>query len=226
MSCGNWKGRTVAAPTFADQKLRFTGKAPTDDSELAKDFHIAREKLEQIFKAAKTSDRHVQRGVFMEPFPGSPPSEMKLQFTHRLFEKIHKGDEEIEEGLLPEFTIGEWPVASEPAKQALAEMKYTHRVNYLAAFDATPEGNLIRPDAYEARLRGALAQIRFTLSNWYIGQKGENPPKDVFMANIAHIRVLAPPTKLSASPKRPRKKFTAQDDVSGDISPKKPRLGP
>jgi hypothetical protein len=106
-------------------------------------------------------------------------------------------------------------------------MTATHRVNYLPAYNAI--GNLIYPNDYEAQLRGALAQVKFTLSHWNIHKQGMllprcptstftniNSHKDVFSANIEHIRILTPPCPASPSKRR---KFTATDDVSGDISP-------
>ncbi|KAJ7781799.1 hypothetical protein DFH07DRAFT_949496 [Mycena maculata] len=220
-SCAYWKGPTFQAPTFADVKLT--------------DFHESYEKLGKIFAAAKSSDSHERRGVVVENYP----NEIKLRFTHRLFEKRQEGDEEVDrfraqllwlnsinivlEGVPPELTIHHWPAASERAKQALVEMAHTHRVNYLQAFDATPKGKIIGPDAYKRELRGALAQVRFTLSHWDIRNKA---PRDVFNANIVHIRILAPRVNASASPSKRPRNFTAEDTVSGDISPKKARVGP
>ncbi|KAJ7928014.1 hypothetical protein B0H13DRAFT_1014234 [Mycena leptocephala] len=210
LPCGRWMGPTVVAPTFADAKLTFTGGVPADPR-LARDFQQSCAKIVQIFESVRPSGTHEQRGVLLKQ--EDPVSRIKLRFTHRLFQKVEEGEEE-DDDIPPAFTIDHWPVRHQQAREAIAGMTATHRVNYLPAYNAI--GNLIYPDDYEAQLRGALAQVRFTLSHWNIRQQ------DVFTANIEHIRILTPPPPHPASPSK-RRKFTATDDVSGDISPKKAR---
>jgi len=212
-SCGKWKGPTIAAQTFANVKLTFTGEAPADPL-LAEEFHHSCAKISQMFALAKTSEAHERRGVFVES-----GDKIKLRFTHRLFEELKDGEEDDDADVPAAFKIHQWPVRHEEARKAINGMKSTHRVNYLRAYDASPEGRLLFPGAYDSQLPGALAQIRFTLSHWNICQSGQNP-RDVFNANIEHIRILNPPR--TASPSK-RRKFSAIDDVSGDISPKKAR---
>ncbi|KAJ7442657.1 hypothetical protein FB451DRAFT_99147 [Mycena latifolia] len=225
MPCANWNGPTIQTRTFADAKLTFTGKAPTHPH-LAKDFHESWAKLAKIFDSAKTPDAHGQRGVLIPPSENAS-LDSKLKFTHRLFETVQEGDED-DDDVPVEFTIQQWPVRSDAAKKALAELKSTHRVIHLPAFDASPEGKVIPPGAYKTQLAGALAQIQFTLSHWSIRSKtkcGSSNTVDVFAAaNLVHIRILNPPANCPPSPSKRTRKFTATDDVSGDISPKKPRL--
>ncbi|KAJ7175972.1 hypothetical protein C8R46DRAFT_1080231 [Mycena filopes] len=212
-SCARWNGPSAIAPTFADVKLRFTGVAPADGV-LAADFQHSSEILQQLFTLAKTSNTSGHRGVL--PAANGPyQSERGWRFTHQLFEKVKNGEED--DSTVPAtFKIDQWPVASEAAREAIEQMKATHRVNYLEAFDAS--GKLVIPTAYEEKLRGSLAIIRFTLSHYYI--RGENV--NSFTANIDHIRILNPPTP--ASPSKKRRKFTDVDNITGNISPKKLRL--
>ncbi|KAJ7695690.1 hypothetical protein B0H17DRAFT_1178173 [Mycena rosella] len=214
----NWRTPSPIAQKLSDAKLTFTGKAPADPV-LAKDFHDSRAKLEKIFELAKTSVAHTRQGVIITP-PGQALCDRKLRFTHRLFEKVEEGDED-DPKFPPEFKIQQWPVQTEEAIRALAEIKCTHRVIPLQAYDATPEGQIIRPVAYKEQLRGALAQIKFTLSHWDI----RKDRRDVFAADVVHIRILNPPANYPATPNKKRM-FSAVDTLSGDISPKKARAGP
>ncbi|KAJ7675700.1 hypothetical protein DFH06DRAFT_1170236 [Mycena polygramma] len=216
-SCGRWRGPTLGAPTFADVKLTFTGAAPADPL-LAKEFYRSCAKIAQLFESAKSSELHQRQGVFVK---SDDPTKRKLRFTHRLFEKMKDVDDDNDEDVPMAFKIHQWPVRHEEARKAISGMASTHRVNYLPAYDASPEGKLIYPSAYDTQLPGALAQIRFTLSHWDIKQDR----RDVFNANIVQIRVLDPP-QTAFSPSSPgRRKFSAIDDMSGDISPKKARHG-
>ncbi|KAJ7675699.1 hypothetical protein DFH06DRAFT_1170235 [Mycena polygramma] len=217
-SCGRWSGPTLGARTFAEQKLNFTGAAPTNEV-LARDFDRACQKILKLFASAKSSEMHQRKGVFVND---DDPTKMKLRFHHPLFEKIADGDEEDDDDNIPEaFKIDQWPVRHEAARKARDKMTSTHRVNYLPAYDASREGKLILPGDYETQLPGALAQIKFTLSHWDF----KKDRRDVFNANIVHIRVLKPPPTTSSpnSPGKPKRPFAATDEMSGDISPKKAR---
>ncbi|KAJ6477314.1 hypothetical protein C8R47DRAFT_1139938 [Mycena vitilis] len=216
-SCGRWRGPTLGAPTFADVKLTFTGAAPADPL-LAKEFYRSSAKISQLFESARSSELHQPQGVFVK---SDDPTKRKLRFTHRLFEKCKDVGDQDDEDVPAAFKIHQWPVRQEEARKAIAGMRLTHRVYYLPAYDASSEGKLIYPSAYDTQLPGALAQIRFTLSHWDI----KRDRRDVFNANIVQIRVLSPP-QTAFSPSSPaRRKFSATDDMSGDISPKKARHG-
>ncbi|KAJ6559049.1 hypothetical protein DFH09DRAFT_517339 [Mycena vulgaris] len=215
MPCARWNGPTEMAPTFAHAKMTFTGKAPEKNQRLKKDFHAAHSTLEKICKLAQTSDAHTRQGLFA-PLCNVP----KLRFTHRPFEKVEQGGEDNDDEVPPEFTIGQWPVISDEARKALAEMKSTHRAIRLEAFDA--KEYIIPPSHYQTQLPGALAQIKFTLSHWNIRQRAS----DVFNADIWHIRILDPPLPTLPPSSPSKRKFTAKDEESGDILPKKARLEP
>lgn len=61
----------------------------------------------------------------------------------------------------------------------------THHINPLVAFD--DEYELILPQAYEAKLLGAIVHAQSTLSRFNI--RGDH----VFMCNITELQVLKPP---------------------------------
>ena len=109
------------------------------------------------------------------------------------------------------------------AKEALTLMEKTHRVNYLEAFDM--HERLIQPSKYRKVLQGALVQMHFTMTHWYIGPKGQRHASDVFVADIYSMCVLTPPK--ATGPVTPRKrKFANMDPMTPDISPKKFRKTP
>ncbi|KAJ6559053.1 hypothetical protein DFH09DRAFT_1161711 [Mycena vulgaris] len=213
MPCANWSGPTDMTPTFAHAKMTFTGKAPENNVHLEKDFHAAHTTLEKICKLAQTSDAHTRQGLFAPSY-----NVPKLRFTHRLFEKVKQGEEDGDGETFAK--ILQWPVISDEARKALAEMKSTHRAIRLVAYDV--HGHIIPPSHYETQLPGALAQIKFTLSHWNIKQRAS----DVFCADIWHIRILVPslPTLPPSSPSK--RKLNLKDEESGDILPKKARLEP
>ncbi|KAJ7784441.1 hypothetical protein B0H16DRAFT_1876889 [Mycena metata] len=198
---------------FTNNAKRFTfrGAAPPDQA-LPKDSKESSDILTQLFDLAKTSNTSNRRGIFVQ---AAPQSKIHLRFSHQFFEKRKHGEED-DPAVPATFKLDRWPVASDAAKQAIEEMKTTHRVNHLEAFDA--DETLLIPGAYEEKLRGSLATVRFTLSHHYI----RKDDADSFTANIDHIRILNPPTP--ATPTKKRRAFTDVDNVTGDISPKRTRV--
>ncbi|KAF8200513.1 hypothetical protein K438DRAFT_1965976 [Mycena galopus ATCC 62051] len=90
-----------------------------------------------------------------------------------------------------------WPVGANPqAREAIEEMKYTHRVRRVPAYDIG--GKLIHPLQYrESRsetLMGAIVRATVTLKHWNIAQ----PSQDSYTADIKNIRVLMQSPKLPA----------------------------
>ncbi|KAG2122460.1 hypothetical protein BD769DRAFT_1389716 [Suillus cothurnatus] len=81
--------------------------------------------------------------------------------------------------------IGEWPVHSLTAREALDELNRTHYASPLIVYDFN--GGRVAPDAYRGHLQCALAQIQFTL------EQGECEG-GVCEAHVKAIRVLRPPT--------------------------------
>jgi hypothetical protein len=80
-------------------------------------------------------------------------------------------------------------------------MEKTHHVNYLHAFNM--HGRLIQPSEYCKVLQGALIQMHFTMTHWYIGAKGQRHMSDVCVADIYSMCVLTPPK--ATGPVTPRK---------------------
>lgn len=120
-----------------------------------------------------------------------------------------------------EFSIDNWPVKSDVAKESLHGMKTTHRPIPIPAYDVN--GSLIAPSDYHRRLQGALAQIHFTLVHWSIREKEEK--LDRYVADIYQIRILEGPLYGGpATPKRKRRTFHT-DPLTPDLSPAKKLKG-
>ncbi|KAF8152764.1 hypothetical protein K438DRAFT_1772429 [Mycena galopus ATCC 62051] len=82
-----------------------------------------------------------------------------------------------------------WSVGANPqAREAIEEMKYTHRVRRVPAYDIS--GKLIHPLQYrESRsetLMGAIVRATVTLKHWNITQRSQ----DSYTADIKNIRFL------------------------------------
>lgn len=84
-----------------------------------------------------------------------------------------------------EFEVENWPVRRDAAKQELNKLKDTHVVIPIPAYDLA--GQLIQPQDYETKLRGAIVLLKFHMNHWKIQNK------HYFTADIQKIRVLAPP---------------------------------
>ena len=87
------------------------------------------------------------------------------------------------------------------AADALALKGSSYIARRMNAFDVN--GDLIYPESYESELRGATVIMRFTMEKFVVGgkQSGGKFPKEVFTANIASVRVITPPQKITPSPK-------------------------
>jgi hypothetical protein len=81
-----------------------------------------------------------------------------------------------------------WPVSRE-AQPYLNEIKESFVPRPIHAYDE--DDNLISPDMYEQKLKGAIVEIHFTLSHWGIVNK--NDPSDTYSAHISHVQVISPP---------------------------------
>jgi hypothetical protein len=103
-----------------------------------------------------------------------------------------------------EYTIADWPVRSAEAQAAIDEMKNTHRVVPIPAYDIA--GKLIPPTDYRAQLMGAVVELYFTLTHWSIGPKDKVPRSDTYVADIVSMRVVSPPKTPMVSPRK-RKTF-------------------
>ena len=72
-------------------------------------------------------------------------------------------------------------------------MQYTHEVNPLHAYNV--EGNLMKPIHYARDLPGALVVVHFYLRHYLIKKTG-SPTQNVFVGELARIRVIAAPVKI------------------------------
>ncbi|KAJ6621895.1 hypothetical protein B0H10DRAFT_2214936 [Mycena sp. CBHHK59/15] len=112
-------------------------------------------------------------------------------------------------------------------------MRSTHLANPVPAFDV--HGKRIKPSAYKDQLQGSLPAIQFTLTRFSFDRTVATGGSgyDTFVADIEHIHILEPPATVRypaasrGSPsKKLNRKFMEEDDIVGDISPKKqPRSG-
>ena len=72
-----------------------------------------------------------------------------------------------------------------------------HRVVPVPAYDV--EGDLIRPEAHQHSLDGAIVELHFNLTHWAIAGRKGSLPSDQFIAEIEVIRVLVPPHASNSS---------------------------
>ena len=106
------------------------------------------------------------------------------------------------------MNIKDYPVTSDDAHIALAQMETTHTVQLMQANDI--DGKLIMPADYIDKLAGACAWVRFTLEK-YTFRNDDNRAKDTFVADIESIRLVvkADPTPLVDTPQgSPKKRKT------------------
>jgi len=96
----------------------------------------------------------------------------------------------------------QWPVFTPEAKAAIADIAETHFIRTPPVYDIP--GQLIIPNLYAKRLRGATVSIKFTFAHY--GWSKSN----VFCADLAHLRVLVTPSPLT--PVTPRYKRTLDLD--------------
>ena len=88
-------------------------------------------------------------------------------------------------------------------------MANTHTVVPIPAYSA--DGNPIRPEDYERRLRGAVVEVQFVIYSYFI----KRDRRTTFSAVVRDIEVLRPPNKLVKSPmKKRRPNFNGEYDES------------
>jgi hypothetical protein len=94
-----------------------------------------------------------------------------------------------------------WPATTDHLTQALSVLNKTHFARRFSAFDV--KGSFIEPDAYESHLRGATVIMRFTMEKFNLSvpvpEGGKKVRKEVFVADIASVRVIIPPKKMASS---------------------------
>lgn len=90
----------------------------------------------------------------------------------------------------PHYTIAGWHVQSDEVWKALKEMRHTHHVSHLEAYNM--HGKLLWPCHYCKYLQGAIVQDHFTLKHWTFSGK-KKTPCDTYATNIFSTHVLIPP---------------------------------
>ncbi|KAE9401496.1 hypothetical protein BT96DRAFT_603353 [Gymnopus androsaceus JB14] len=146
----------------------------------------------------------------------------KLKFGHEVFkDRDHDTGADIE-FTNPEFTLAGYPVKSDNAKEELEAMvqNRSHELLPLPAFEqlpGDPEPRMILPSQYVSRLQGAVVKVEFYLT--HIRIKSEN--KNVFMADVFSIMVVAPPLETPRKSLSKRKATRYPHDREGSPSPMK-----
>lgn len=70
----------------------------------------------------------------------------------------------------------------------------THIVRRLRAYDE--KGELLHPNAYFKKLRGATVEVRFTVSRYLIMGRGVNDKnREGFQTDVVRLDILTPPAK-------------------------------
>lgn len=72
-----------------------------------------------------------------------------------------------------------------------------HRVVPVPVYNV--KGDLIRPEAYQHSLDGAIVELHFNLTHWAIAGRKGSLPSDQFIAEIKVIQVLVPPRASNSS---------------------------
>jgi hypothetical protein len=101
------------------------------------------------------------------------------------------------------FLIENWPTFNDAAKGGLENIKKTHRVVPIPAYDM--KGNLIDPRQYRRALEGATVELHFTLTHWSFPAKADQPASmgvDTYTGDIVMIRVISPPIYTPGTPSK------------------------
>ena len=105
----------------------------------------------------------------------------------------------------PRFHIGNWPVNSKDAKTALSNMLETHYICTPPIYDIF--GDLVEPQLYFKRFRGAIAVVKFTLTFYKWDDKNS------FCLDLAHLRVLVIPSPGTPTTPHPKRKLVLNHDT-------------
>ncbi|KAM6496782.1 hypothetical protein JOM56_007255 [Amanita muscaria] len=215
-SCGMWHGKTEFTSCLADVKPTCIGVIP-ENPVFSDDFANVLTNLTSLLGLGATLGVPGRKGVLL--------SNNRIKFRHLLFEPAEGTEDQEREGsttdsestdtkVIPSrFTMAEWPADNPEAQEDLDNIRHTHRVNFLPAYNV--QGDLIEPQDYRKTLQGALVQIHFTLSHWFIAHK------DTYTANICNMRVLAPPTTYGQRNTSLKRKYHKKDQYTPDLTLKK-----
>ncbi|KAK0190766.1 hypothetical protein F5146DRAFT_1137592 [Armillaria mellea] len=209
---GRWRGPTEYTKSFADTKLRCSGVIPVAGV-FRDDFEHVIENLESI-RNMIASPGGKKRGVLVPAQIGDPMDEnqsgLKVKFQHE------KGPREGGGWVLTNktylfagqhtWTMENWPVTSDAAREALKDMKRTHGVDPLPLYDS--EDTLVDPELYSRSLIGATVEVRFSLCHWRIMNE------DVYVAYVDSMYILPVPAMVLSSPATKRRFVQAEPPLS------------
>ncbi|EMD31578.1 hypothetical protein CERSUDRAFT_78031 [Gelatoporia subvermispora B] len=130
-----------------------------------------------------------------------------------------------EDDLGPEFHIDNWPCWTDDAKDAIEDLKFTHRVVPIPLYGL--DNQLVKPCDYRRVLRGATVEVHFSLRHWSIGKRGKRDGEeprglDAFSADVFAIHVVKPaPPPMPSTPRK--RKVSSMSPVHSPV--KRRRIG-
>ncbi|KAJ7192594.1 hypothetical protein GGX14DRAFT_594476 [Mycena pura] len=178
----SWTGPMKFTKNFADVRLYGRAIKPSNIPCFADDFSTILQNVEWFMKETETPG-YSKQGIFTE----NENPRASVNMRHVLFERTDPKEVEAME---------KWPVYSDQARADLAKIKDTHRVLPLWAYGK--DTKLIPPEEYREALSDAVVCATVFLKHWAYPPKGDEGGRDVYTADIQHLRVLS---KLPITPK-------------------------
>ncbi|THH28459.1 hypothetical protein EUX98_g5725 [Antrodiella citrinella] len=212
----HWRASNRFNSKFEKAKLSFILCKPPGFPDFTRDFDQAYNLLANIITAAHTPSVSKHDGV-LHPISDS---EIGLQARHLIF----RPESSLAEGtvnpseLSDEFTIDGYPLddnidAADAMRALDRRTKQRLEINPLTAYD--DEGHTLLPSDYTDSLPNAVVALSFVLSKNFIAT---NEKKDVFTADVSHIRIVLPPYDVEPIiPPLKHIPIAAKDNFIGDI---------
>ncbi|KAI6004662.1 hypothetical protein EDD15DRAFT_2108578, partial [Pisolithus albus] len=189
---GGYLGPNTVCGEFADIKPSCAVTDPGLEP-ITSDYEVVINVLQHLTQNCVTAGYSTATGFFSKKNTGN----VGFRLRHTLFEVSLSICCTLTPVLISEpISFERWPLTKEKIRAELLNLKSTHRILPLPAYDL--EDRLIRPASYRRVLQGAIVEVHFTLSHWPIAAAKQ----DVYIADIEHIRLLVPPTYTAASKKR------------------------
>ncbi|KAG2095412.1 hypothetical protein BD769DRAFT_1678335 [Suillus cothurnatus] len=206
---GGYRGASSFLPEFASVKPSCTNERP-DIEPFKTDFNVVKDNIKWLQDVATTDGFVLKRGL-VPPYTDN----FRFKVRHVLFEPLQCGEastDDAEDGeensdkvddLDGIFLIKNWPTFNDAAKGGLENIKKTHRVVPIPAYNM--KGNLIDPRQYRRALEGATVELHFTLTHWSFPAKADQPASmgvDTYTGDIVMIRVISPPIYTPGTPSK------------------------
>ncbi|KAG1816360.1 uncharacterized protein BJ212DRAFT_1299650 [Suillus subaureus] len=205
---GGYRGASSFWPEFATVKPSCANEWPDIDP-FKTNFNVVKENIKWLQDIATTDSFVLKRGL-VPPYTdnfhfkslqcgeaGFDDSEDAVDSTEDTEENSAKADLD---GI---FLIENWLAFNDAAKGGLEEIKKTHRVVPILAYDM--KGNLIDPQQYHCALEGATVELHFTLTHWSFTARKDQPATmgvDTYTGDIVMIRIIAPPIYTPGTPSK------------------------